>query len=231
MVVLIPGAAPEDLNADICFPQGHILSHNFADIASYLTRRGYDVLRYDKHGVTGPCRGSSIVPLKQLLTDAGTVLAAAEKDPHVDPRHVFLYGWSEGSAVAAALALAHPEVAGLIIQGGAVRPWEQIFAYQKLQVGVPYLRSLAPNGRVTAAALGKAVTGNGGGVAKSILLYVAAPSFLQGKYAINPRLDINHDGVLQIDTEAVPAVPRILAFLLRPPGRCTPMRQIRRCRC
>lgn len=88
-VVLIPGSAPEDRNADICFPPGHVLSHNFADIAKYLTRRGYAVLRYDKRGVTGPCRRATTVPLSRLLSDAGTVLAAAKKDPHVDPRHVF----------------------------------------------------------------------------------------------------------------------------------------------
>lgn len=61
VVVLIPGSGPEDLNADVCYPQGKVLSHNFADIANYLTLRGYAVLRYDKHGVTGPCRGTAFV--------------------------------------------------------------------------------------------------------------------------------------------------------------------------
>ncbi len=218
-VVLIPGSGPEDLDANICFPPGNVLSHNFADIAKYLTRRGYAVLRYDKHGVTGPCRGSlNTVPLPRLLSDAGMALAAAKNDPHVDARHVFVYGWSEGSTVAAALVVAHPEVAGLIIQDGVVRPWKQVYSYQTLKLGIPYLRSLASDGRVTAAVLRQAASGDGGGVTKGILRYVAAPSSVQGHYAINPRLDTNHDGALEIDSEVVPAVPKVLGFLLSPTG-------------
>lgn len=217
-VVLIPGSGPEDRNADICFPPGNVLSHNFADIANYLTRRGYAVLRYDKHGVSGPCRGSFTTPLPRLLSDAGVVLAAAQRNPHVDARHVFLYGWSEGSTVAGALAVAHPEVSGLIVQGGVVRPWEQIFAYQTLQVGVAYLRSLAPGGRVTADVLRRGSTGNGGLVAKDIIRDFTAPTAVQGQLAINPRADTNHDGALEIDSEIIPVIPRVLTLLLSPAG-------------
>lgn len=217
-VVLIHGAGPEDLDATICSPTGAVLSHNFSDIASFLTARGYAVLRYDKHGFTGPCKGTNDVPLDQLLADAATVLDTAKNDPHVDPRHVFVYGWSEGSTVAAALVTAHPEVAGLIIQSGLVGSWDQLFAYQALQVGVPYLRSLAPDGRVTADVVRQTAVGDGGLVARGILLYIATPPSTPGQYEINPRLDTNHDGVIQIDTELVPAVQPIIASFLAPSG-------------
>ena len=89
VVVLIPGSSPEDRNADICNSRsGRILSHNFADIANHLGARGYAVLRYDKRGVVGPCKGSTTSTLPQLLTDAATVLRAAERDPHVDAHRV-----------------------------------------------------------------------------------------------------------------------------------------------
>ncbi len=217
-VVLVPGSYAEDLNADVCSPSGRPLSHIFADIADYLSPRGYAVLRYDKHYVTGSCQGSTDASLGQLLHDAGTVLQAAESDPHVDPRRIFVYGWSEGSTVAAALVLQHPEVAGLVVQGPVVYPWQQVFAYQDLDVGVAYLRSLAPDGKVTAQVLRRAAAGDGGLVAKSILRYVATPGSGPGHYAVNPALDTNHDGVLDIGTEVVPGLQRELGSLLSPAG-------------
>ncbi len=54
-------------------------------------------MRYDKRGVTGPCKGSTDYTLAQLLADAGRVLNAAQRDPHVDAHRTFVYGWSEGS--------------------------------------------------------------------------------------------------------------------------------------
>ena len=191
-------------------------------------------MRYDKRGVTGPCKGSTDYTLAQLLADAGRVLSAAQRDPHVDAHRIFVYGWSEGSTVAAALVLAHPEVAGLIVQGRVVAPWPRIFEDQILQVGVPYLRSLAPGGRVDSAVLARSAAGDGGLVAKSIIRDVAAPrragrsssagsgglasraGASPGRLAINPRLDKNHDGVLELDTEFVPFVPRGVAALLLP---------------
>ncbi len=220
VVVLIPGSGPEDLNAAICEPTGRVLSHNFADIATYLSARGYAVLRYDKRGVTGACKGSSSYTLSQLLADAGKVLAAAEHAPHVDAHRVFVYGWSEGSTVAAALVLAHPEVSGLIVQGGVVAPWASIFEYQTLHVGVPYLRSDAPDGRIDSAVLERAATGGGGGVAKDLVHEIAyhPPGAPSGKLTIRPGLDTNHDGVLELNTELIPKVPRSVASLLSPAG-------------
>jgi pimeloyl-ACP methyl ester carboxylesterase len=217
-VVLIPGSGPEDLDADVCGPDGGVLSHNFRDIAGYLSARGYAVLRYDKDGVVSRCKGAGATPLKQLLADAGTVLAAAKADIHVDRRHVFVYGWSEGSTVAAALVRAHPEVAGLIVQGGVVRSWPGIFAYQMEQIGVRYLRSLAPGGRVTPGVVAAAAGGDGGLVAKGIVRDVGAPASATGRAAINKHLDTNRDGVLEIDSEVVPLIARIIAVLLAPAG-------------
>jgi len=122
-VILIPGSTPEDMNADISArPGAPPLSHIFLDIARYLTPRGVAVLRYNKHYVTSATqindqRYYATLTLPRMLQDAERVLQTAEADPHVDCRRIFLYGWSEGSTVAAALAVRHPELAGLIVQG------------------------------------------------------------------------------------------------------------------
>jgi len=110
-VILIPGSGPEDMDADIgARPGVPPLSHIFLDIERYLTPRDFAVLRYNKHYVTSYLhvdyqRFYATLTLQGMLRDAGRVLHAAETDPHVDHRRIFLYGWSEGSTVAAALAV------------------------------------------------------------------------------------------------------------------------------
>lgn len=229
-VILVPGSlppdlsapqnfsGPEDLNADVCSPSGKPLSHIFEDIANYLSPRGYAVLRYDSHGVTGPCQGATVVTGQRQLQDAGVALQAAESDPKVDARRIFVYGWSEGSTVAASLVLRRPEVHGLVVQAPVFSPWAQIFDYQATDVGVAYLQSLAPDGRVTDQILQKAASGQGGPVARSILDYVAAPGSGPGAYAINPALDTNHDNTLEIDSELAPGLPKVVAQMLSSGG-------------
>ncbi len=222
-VVLIPGSSPEDLNANISTGPGQpVLSHIFLDIANYLSPRGFAVMRYNKHYVTSATQVDyqsfyTKLTLQQMLKDADDVLRAAEADPHVDTNHVFLYGWSEGSTVAAALAVEHPELAGLIVQGPVAEPWKDLFLYQIDNVGLPYLRQVAPDGRVTDATLKALFAGHGGLVAKGIFSYLA--DFTQTtKLAINPLLDRNHDGAIEIDTEFVLSIGAALDALLGPKG-------------
>ena len=225
-VLLIPGGpGPVDLNADVGMP---LLSHIFLDIARFLTPRGFAVLRYNKHYVTSytqvddrsyhtkldlPGRTETVA-----AHDAEQVLRAAEADPHVDPRHIFLYGWSEGSSVAAALAVRHPELAGLIVQGPHSVPWPAVIRYRYTEVGLPYLRRFAPDGRVTNRALQQAVAGNGGLVARFHVLAFADPSKMSGPPVIDPHLDANHDGAIEIDTEFLPRLDALIDSLFRPGG-------------
>jgi len=225
-VILIPGSGLENMNAAICAagPGSPVLSHNFLDIATYLTPRGFVVLRYNKHYVTGPCQGDyqafyTKLTLQQMLRDAERVLAAAEADPHVDAHRIYLYGWSEGSTIAAALAARHPELAGLIVQGPVARSWRDTFLYQITEVGIPYLRRFALDGRVTATTLRQAYAGPGGLVARGVVIYLADPrAFQKGHVAMNPFIDRNHDGAIDINTEFIPALPFELNVLLGPHG-------------
>ncbi len=224
-VLLIPGSTPEDMNADIVGgASGPPLSHIFLDIARYLAPRGVAVLRYNKHYVTSLRQVDyqsyyTKLDLQGMRNDAEAVLAAAERDPHVDARHIFVYGWSEGSTVAAALVARHPEVAGLVVQGPVARSWRATFTHQVVDVVVPYLRRLAPDGRVTNSVLRRAATGNGGLVARGdAISFFAQPSQTPGAPSINPMLDQNHDGAVDINREFLPALPRIMDYLLGPLG-------------
>ncbi|QII19614.1 alpha/beta hydrolase [Deinococcus wulumuqiensis R12] len=69
---------------------------------------------YNKHYVSGPGQVDyqkfyGQADLNTFLKGAETALNAMKRDPRVDPRRIFVYGWSEGSSVAAQLVRDHPE--------------------------------------------------------------------------------------------------------------------------
>lgn len=220
VVILVPGSSPEDLNGDIASPGAPLLPHDFLSIANELVPRGVAVLRYNKHYVTSLTQVNyqayyTKLTLQKMLSDAEQVLATAKADPHVDPRRIYVYGWSEGSTVAAALAARHSELAGLIVQGPVAESWTQTFLYQLQDVGVPYLRQFAPDGKVTVATIKAAAVGPGGLVAKGILSYVA-PGFRQGNFTFSPGFDRSHTGIIDINTQLLPSLSYAVQSIMGP---------------
>ncbi|GAA5511759.1 hypothetical protein Dcar01_00472 [Deinococcus carri] len=222
-VLLIHGSSPADMNFTVMGQDGQVKSAIFKDLADTFAAQGIATLRYNKHYVSGP--GQVDYPsfytkadLNLFLQDAEVALEALKKNPRVDPKKVFVYGWSEGSTVAAALVAKHPEVAGLIVQGPVVLPWRPLFEAQFSEVQLPYLRSVV-GGALTNADFVRLVTGKGGMVAKSAALYFTDPAQAQqGKYVINPQLDTDGDGQLEVDREVVPGFQTVLNDALTPQG-------------
>ena len=227
-VVLIPGSGPEDMDATIqsfgADGKPVFLSSIFKQISNYLSENGFAVLRYNKHYVTGPGQADfqkfyTKLDLPQILADAGKVLKKAEANPKVDKKQIFLYGWSEGSTVAAALAAKHPELAGLIVQGPVTEPWRELFLYQIEKVGLPYLRQFSPDERVTVKTLKQLEAGDGGLVAKGMLNYLEdSSSFQTGTLKVNTALDVNKDGTLQKSELTRAAFAKLLDDYLSPQG-------------
>jgi hypothetical protein len=215
VVVLIPGSGPENRDANV---RGK--SHIFADISAALTARGFAVMRYDKRYVnadgTVDYQRFYTLDLPKMLADAGTVLSAAETDQHVDPHHVFLYGWSEGSTVAAALAVQHPELSGVAFQGPVTEPWRDLFTDQVTRVAQPYLRTFGT--QLAPADLQRAATGGGGLVATEYIGFVAPGSFGGTDYTVSPTFDPNGDGKLDVDTEFLPGMQKTFDLGFQPGG-------------
>ena len=226
-VILIHGSGPGDMNAAIPtfgLDVKPILPFPiFKDVSSYLSKNGFAVLRYHKHYVTGPGQVNfqkfyTKLDLPQMLSDAEKVLETVVTNPKIDETQVFLYGWSEGSTVAAALAVKRPELRGLILQGPVTVPWRDLFLYQILEVGLPYLRQ-STDERVTVETLKQLQTGGGGLVAKGILNYLGDPvKFQRGTLAVNPALDTNRDGMLEPNELTLQAFSKVLDDLLSPRG-------------
>ncbi len=185
-LVLIAGSGTEDMDASICsFGSPEPLSQNFRRLAEELPNHGIAVLRYNKHYVTGPCQADFMqyyanVDLPLLLEDAGLVLAAAQSNELVDSDEIYLYGWSEGSTIAAQLAISSGEsIAGLVLQAPVVLPWYDT------------LLSL--------------VQVNAGLVALGGLSYLADPQVMaQNQLAINPFFDGDENESIDIQGELLP---------------------------
>ncbi len=223
-VILIHGSTPADMDFTVFSFDGKPVSTNFKDMAEFLPTQGYAVIRYNKHYVTAPGEVDTAkyaaLTLQQLVEDAGAVLDAALDNPLVDAKHIFIYGWSEGSLVGSELAVERPDdIAGIIFQGAVALPYAETFAAQITDVTVPYLRTFAPDGIVTSDVLQAAFFGNGGLVAKSGIVYVMDMAALQkGQFAIDAALDTNQDDALSIDDEIIPAVGQLVNAALSPGG-------------
>lgn len=220
-VLLIHGSTPADMDFTVTGPDGKVLSHIFGDLAQSLSTQGVSVLRYNKRYVSGPGKVDYqkfyAADLNTFLTDAQTALNAMKANPRVDPKRIFVYGWSEGSTVAAALVRNNPDVAGLILHGPVTLPWAELFDKQLTDVQVPYLKQVVPNG-LTNANLMQAMSGPGGMLARQAPMFAMNPEGIAtGKYELNPTLDQNKNGVVELDTEFLPGARFALKFLMDSP--------------
>lgn len=219
LVLLIHGNGPHDMDATLPGPAGP--TKLFGIIADVLAARGFAVVRYHKRFVKGPGKFDARFWREQstvtFTADAGKVLDAACALPGCDPERVFLHGWSEGTAVAAALAVQRTDIDGLVLQGAVGLPWRDMVRGWILDVGLPYAQSA--EGPITAASLVAAQHGSGGMVAKLGASFFADPTTSYGKKArVSPRLDTDHDGALDPDREVRSAIEPMLDFAFGPQG-------------
>lgn len=222
-VLLIHGSTPADMDFTFTTQDGRVLSHIFGDIAQGLSAQGVAVLRYNKHYVSGPGKVDyekfyGKADLNTFLKDAQTALNAMKANPRIDQGRIYVYGWSEGSTVAAALVKNNPDVAGLILQGPVTLPWAELFDKQLTDVQLPYLKQVVPGG-LTGANLMQAMSGPGGVVAHNGAMFALNPEGIAtGKFELNTEgYDQNKNGVVELDTEFLPGARFALKYLMDSP--------------
>jgi uncharacterized protein len=208
-VLLIHGSTPMDMNASVQW-NGQTVSSIFKQLSDGLSQRGFAVLRYNKRYVTGAGQADVAqyygLRLQDFLSDARVVLQASQTNPLIDPTKIFVYGWSEGSPIAAQLALEHPSIKGLIVQGGVAYSYAQTFQQQFPRVGIPYLSQFAKNGSINIEGVVQALTGNGGLLAVSQALYLLDQTSTVAKPKLNTFMDKNKDGSIDLELEAKPVM-------------------------
>jgi len=136
-VVLVHGSGPND--------RDETLGPNkiFRDIAWGLASKGIAVLRYDKRTLQHaseftPDQLAQLTVQEEVIDDALLAAELMRQTPEIDQKRVYLLGHSLGASVAPRIGQKDPDLAGLIIMAGIIRPLEDTILEQ-----FTYLYSLA----------------------------------------------------------------------------------------
>ncbi|EKF86897.1 alpha/beta fold hydrolase [Methanobacterium formicicum] len=136
-VVLVHGSGPND--------RDETLGPNkiFRDIAWGLASKDIAVLRYDKRTLQHaseftPELLSQLTVQEEVIDDALLAAELLRQTPEIDPKRVYLLGHSLGASVAPRIGQEDPDLAGLVIMAGIIRPLEDTILEQ-----FTYLYSLA----------------------------------------------------------------------------------------
>ncbi|ULH18244.1 lysophospholipase (plasmid) [Deinococcus sp. KNUC1210] len=213
LVLLIQGTGPEDLNGSFV-TYGQTVQGSLGQLAASLARQGFAVMRFDKRYAAqtlspltaqGAQEKYDQLGMKDLLSDARTALNTARSHLGVDGQKVFIYGWSEGTVIAAALAQ-EPGVKGLILQGPVVESYATTFASQFEQVGMTYLLPYARGGNIDLQGVMAALTGPGSSLAKMQATLLLSRDSTPQHPKLATVLDTNDDGSLNLRTEVLPRI-------------------------
>lgn len=227
LVVLVHGNGPHDMDTTLPqrpMPNGDLVepARLFKSIAEGLSRRGYAVARYHKRWVRGPgdadpafFSGQSTLVFKEDLT---TVLDHVQSFGVVNSDECFLYGWSEGTAIAAALAQERPEIRGIVLQGAVSQTWRDTFRFWIEEVAIPYADGNETPGVVTASDLAAALNGGGGVVARLGTAFLVDRGWRKGPPPVSSYIDKNSDGQLDVEMEIKPLVPQMIDVAFGPMG-------------
>lgn len=207
IMVLIHGSDVADLDGSTVGKGGRIVSTPLKDVAVAMACAGVATIRYDKRFVSGADKVDRTafdkLKLQDFLADAGTALDAARSRRDLRSAPLMVFGWSEGTAVAAALAATRPGIRGVVLQAPVIDSFVSSLQGDFGRVGAPYMQRYATAGSVDAAAIARAEAGPGGILAQ---VYVHMfKGFAPGE-TLNPLLDANKDGRIDIASEATPVI-------------------------
>lgn len=214
-VLLIHGATPADMDFTT-LRRGADTTRVFLEIADSLAARGIGSLRYHKRWVTGPGRFDQArffrTDLQALLADARVMLDTLRAQPTVDRQRLVVWGWSEGSAIAAQLAAHDGALAGVVAHGPVVTSFGETLRGQFRRVGVPYLlRFAAPDSTLDLAAITRAEQGDGGLLVRSHATILLDPFALQrGERRLNGLVDPDSSGRIHVTREALAVYERMM---------------------
>lgn len=128
-VVLVHGSGPNDRDESIG------PNKIFRDLAWGLASQGIAVLRYDKRTLKHASEFtesliSKMTVKEEVIEDALLAVNLMREAPEIDSKNVFLLGHSLGASVAPRIGEQDPELAGLIIMAGIIRPLEDTILEQ-----------------------------------------------------------------------------------------------------
>jgi len=128
-VVLVHGSGPNDRDETIG------PNKIFRDLSWGLASKGIAVLRYDKRTLKHASEFtedlvSKMTVKEEVIEDALLAVNLIREAPEIDSKNVFLLGHSLGASVAPRIGEQDPDLAGLIIMAGIIRPLEDTILEQ-----------------------------------------------------------------------------------------------------
>ena len=121
-VLLVHAGFPSDMDGTFV-EDGKLISKNLLTIAEHLGSQGFASVRYNKHYVNNASDVDSRyenLKIADFVTDAKTVLKTLLENQVVDPKRMFILGWSEGALVSTLTALETPDLRGVILMSPPV---------------------------------------------------------------------------------------------------------------
>jgi uncharacterized protein len=131
-VVLVHGSGPNDRDETAGGTK------IFRDLAEGLASRGIAVLRYDKRTLQYRARMEAVhgkTVHEEAGEDAVRALGLLREQKEIDPKRVYVLGYSLGGYVAPRIAEEDGKVAGLILLAANARPLEDVIVDQAEYVG------------------------------------------------------------------------------------------------
>lgn len=112
-VVLIAGSGPMDRNETL--PWGF---QPLLELADFLSRHGFAVLRYDKRGIGQSTGDAATATTEDYAQDAEAAADFLRRQPGIDHQAIGLIGHSEGGEIAPMVAARDPKIAFIVLLGG-----------------------------------------------------------------------------------------------------------------
>lgn len=217
-VILFSGTGPADMDASYSAGVGQPTSANFKQIAEAFGEAGIAVLRFNKRGVLAygeyDYEQLQQTIVNQRIIDAEAVITTTKAQPEVDASQLFLYGWSEGGIVATYAAHNHPEVAGVLLQAPLNLSLGEALVYQYLNIGLPYLQEVIDqdeDGKLNPLEIATIPAGP----AWFLGSFSMPAPFLAAFLPLQPHVDLDNDGLVDIQLELRPFVEGLIPLLSR----------------
>jgi uncharacterized protein len=232
-VLLIHGSGAHDKNETLGYvhKSGTQPSKPFWQIAQYLSERGFAVLRYDKRGVGAnkTILNSNLwgnLTANQLKQDAEKALDVLIQLPEVDPNKITLIGHSEGTIIVPRVTIDNPtKVKNIVLMGTIAQNLSNIVHFQNVDKPLLLVEQVLDRDHDGILSVSE-VASRLNGTALDPAIKEAANSLVEknnktGQYIWRPGLDVDKDGVVNIDMELKPLLENAFESLAAfPTGKC-----------
>jgi pimeloyl-ACP methyl ester carboxylesterase len=219
-VLLIPGGGVPDMDeymppysTDTGEP-----ARPHLQIAEFLSKRGFAVMRYNKRGVgfNSTLANPEVffnTTIQDLERDAEKVLEVLRQQSEVDADDITLLGHSESTIIAPRIAVDHPSVKNVVLMGTAGRSYYEIKYDKTVGLRVTLAKEILDTDYDGLLSIPEVLEGLGSGP-KAL---ISAPELIEnstGEWLWRPQWDPNVDEFMDIEEEFESFLIRLIDYAM-----------------